>query len=203
MHAAYSFLISGDTKETALSCFEEYSERHCDENNWSQPVALILEGGDVINCASSGDLRGRDHFVGNSNLLEMCERVRFDWAKKFALECVVADMLSGISGSEFGDENASLAKEDKEQSYGDIIASIMRDVPPVLARMYAGFKLSTEGFDMEGYSRMKLSEQFELFLKADCKPFTTYPVSPDDYRCHDLRDDRDSESSILVVDIHT
>ena len=96
-----------------------------------------------------------------------------------------------------------LTPERFEQSYGDIIASIMSDVPPVLAKMYAGFKVSTDGYDMEGYQRMKLSEQFELFLKADVKPFSTYMRQPYDYRCFDLRDDRDSESSILIVDIHT
>jgi hypothetical protein len=134
MHAAYSFLIDENDKDRALSSFETYAERHCDENNWYEPLVLVTEDGEVFNCATKDDWRGRDNFAENNGLLKMLQKDRFGWAKKFALECVVADMLMGVEFSDFGNKECSLVKRGKEQGYGDIIASIMQDVPPVLAK---------------------------------------------------------------------
>jgi hypothetical protein len=179
MHATYSFLIDGNTKETALACFEEYAEKHCDGNNWYEILALITEGGEVVNCAAKGDWRGRDRFVGNSKILEMPEEARFDWAKKFALQCVVADMTTAMELSEFGSTIGLRQLENPDdKGYGDTIAGIMQNVPPFIAKMYEGFKPPAEGFDIEGYRRKKLSETFELFLTAKVKPFSTYAESP-------------------------
>ena len=235
MHATFVFLIDGiegksdssDMKEVVdevVTTFESRYGHTCDENNWWQAEAVLFQDGTVVNACLGGedDWRGRDKFA--DHVIKNCPEAsdRWQWGKDFAMQCTALELE--LYGSDSfglvskGSERAEKKKTVGELSYDELIDAVGREVPNALSKMYATVSssdvsnpLMREGDGdarMSNYKRSKIASTFELFVDSDIKPFTRYTVSPNTYRCFDLRHDSygvdvTDDTVMLFVDIHT
>ena len=146
MHAIYSFLMelpiragAKELKEQATSQFETQYVPLCDENNWYQETALVTKTGRVIQLCGKGDWRGRDSWYGVIRKIE--PEKRWDWAWKFALDCVAVEMevfdapSIGILPDSKGGH-----KKIEEMSFDDLLKAIQDWIPKTLSRAYAEVK---------------------------------------------------------------
>ncbi len=199
MHAAYLFLIHTDlswddgmVKGAVLNTFEDYADKHCDENNWYQPMLVVCQDGRIIQCAGSGDHRGRDGMYTLHASLPAEKR----WE-------TVVNLAWGIASVDLSQSNPFFGSKDDRRLSG---AAELRELLPGL-RQQAGEKIgAADGF--EQWKGKHLLEAVEAAEKTVCPPFSTLAEGPDcNWRCWDLRDAPvealGPNDVVLVVDIHT
>ena len=218
MHGTFVFLmdeIEADSNTSDVeSAFEHSFGDSLDENNWYETMAVLFQDGTIWNMSSEGDYRGRDGFV--ELICESCQdkSKRWEWGLNFAVHCVALDMeLRGSNNLGIFQKNTEqekVRKELNEMSYEEVIEAINSEVPTSLSKAYANVSIPSDedGFNIEGYSRKKISNGFEIFNDSAVKPFSKYTTSPYEYRCVDLRRESwgtelTSNTVMLFVDIHT
>lgn len=208
-HATYSFLLSledeHNPKEEAISVFESFAADRCDDNNWFQEEALVLIDGQTFCMCPEDDYRGRN--ILYQEILKVPQEERWNWSRKFALDCVVLDM--GV----FGACSISLGGADeyyeqiKSISFDELVAHILQEIPNKISDAYREIigKGLPNSFDMDEYRRRKLVKNFEAFRNCgydNSVPFTVEYLTPYDYRAFNLTCEEPA-NAILFVDIHT
>ncbi len=217
MHAAYSFLVTVDPKasaaglrEAAISRFEYYIASFGDENNGWEPMALILRDGRVLNLAEEDDWRERDEWAKNFLDEHPNGAERYDAAIRFALGCVVGDLLD-FPNIGIGPESDD-AKNEKARREGmtddELVAHTRKAAATMLMESFAQLAKDEKDPDSLGsYRRRKLATMLDHLSECAVTPFSTCIGSPYDYRAFDLRADPTEapgeNCAILVVDIHT
>lgn len=218
MHATYTFILDNDDEhddltdpESAKEQFQslassfdgQYGDEICDENNWHTVFGAVLKDGTLL---------GNPEFIARWTEDHPDPGTRFDAAVRFSAGCVAVnmDLFGGtriaIPGMEKTDEDRELDAMTTEQ----VVEGIYERAPRKLSEAYANFTRLTpvgQGFDMDGYKRAQLAQQFEKFHDAGFKPFTDYGT-PYEYRAFDIRNEGKGEEPsdddvILFVDIHT
>ena len=215
MHATYAFLIDIDDPqadileitECARTTFDTYANRYCDENNWTQDMALVLDNGRFIPLFDRQDYwmsleltpKPKVRAVGMGAPLRAAVRR----GRLPAWRHAVVLPLRRRAGVRTGVH---------ERLRSRCARRILSEIPPRLSALWGKGALlpsRTEKDDtfLDRYQRAKWSRQFTLFLHSqdirDHAPFTTDTCSPYEYRAFDLTDDSKAPKAILFMDIHT
>lgn len=216
MHATYTFILNNDDPhddltdpeaakgqfESLVSSFDgAYGDEICDSNNWYTAYGAVLRDGTLL---------GTDDFVASWAEKFPDASKRFEAAVRLAAGCVAVDMdLFGgtriaLPGMEKTEEDRKIDALSTEQ----LVDAIYEAAPAKLAAAYGSFtREAKDRFDMDGYKRSRLAEQFEKFHDAGLKPFSAHGT-PYEYRAFDIRSEGQGEEPadedvILFVDIHT
>ncbi len=219
-HAVYSFLIdvpddAEDLHEIRAIVEDEYQSRfseRMDENNWDSLIDITTSDGRVILIEGGDDLTGHDRMMMNKGAPEYWMR-----AQEFAAGCVIADLMmySYVPKGEPGSGviyPGWLTEASTGTDRADIHDFLRENLQAYLRESYGNLNLDpathwpSGGYHHDLYRLKKLAKIFEYFINSRWHPFTLVPVTPYDYRCHDLRDRYDFEGmkpAILRVDIHT
>lgn len=215
MHAKYSFLLTLDDKdadqkdllEDAIGQFEHWASSHCDDNNWSQPLVLITKKGQILQACEGGDWRGRDEVY--ADVVERAGDKPFDWAMRFALNCVVNELRCfDIPWMSLGEPKEDEKKEQERLdslSFEKLVEEIHHNCTKQLALAYRDLHNGKPAKDtLDDWKRRTLARSYEIFRGADRKPFSDNGT-PYEYRAFDLTkyQGSDEDEAILIVDIHT
>ena len=240
MHATYAFLMSMEeigvelrkgsaildaiiqsqedyetaAAEAAVNWFEnEYANGNTDENNWYQPMALILADGMVINTAESGDWRSRDTWATSFENEHPDPKTRLAEALRLGLLFVACEMrlhkdIPVITIGQPSDAEQKAIDKVDSMSVDELDEAIRNVIPKRLSKAYksAVGKRTRERLDMEQYQRDKTARSFEIYVNSVVPGFAEYPERPNRYRCFDLRHNQIEDVSnvcVLFVDIHT
>ncbi len=209
MHAIYTFLMqlpanrcTKELKEEASSQFETQYAPLCDENNWYQETALVTRTGRVIQLCDNGDWRGRDSWYGVIRKVE--PKKRWDWAWKFALECVSTDAeLFNIPSIGILPDPEGGSRKIEQMSFDELLNAIREWIPKTLSRAYSEIKPRKKGEDtfLTDHARQKRSAVFEILNECSRPPFA-WPRSPYEYRAFALCEP-EKGNAVMFVDIHT
>lgn len=215
MHGVYHFLMhldaepeAGETAERrerrlvaeAQGEFEYWAESACDDNNWSNPLALTLKDNTHIFCdANRKPEEGAD----------------YNWAaaNTFAAQCVAIDLgVHGAHAISLGEPDAGSEAIEK-LSYVETCQAIEKEGPRQLVEVYqrlAEGKPPREPWhgqrdaSFESYLRRKTVALVEAYQGAVHKPFCRNgDATPYEYRAFDLTNGLEEPNAILTVDIHT
>ena len=209
MHAIYTFLMelpikrcAKDLKQEAVSQFETQFVPLCDENNWYQEMALVTRTERVLQLCGNGDWRGRDSWY--SEIRKVDRGKRWNWAWKFALDCVSTEMeLFDVPSIGIMPDPNGGRKKMEEMSFDEVIRAIQEWIPKTLSRAYAEVKPGKKDKDrfLADYMRQKRSAVFEILNDCTKPPFAS-PRSPYEYRAFTLCES-EKGNAVMFVDIHT
>lgn len=225
MHATYSFLVSlkelresHGTPETtdkelvqsAVERFEHWADKRCDENNWSQPMALVTSKGEIFSTCPEDEFA--EDFAKDKDGKVLAGKELWEHATRFALSCLAFDLeLYDACPLSIGQEDAGQKKIDDLDIPG-LISEIKKQIPARLSQQYATYKpAETDRFDMASYKRQKTARQFEFFnISLAAVPGFSDEGNPYEFRNFDIRNDSrgcsatdEQELAILFVNIHT
>jgi hypothetical protein len=212
MHQTFWFRVAipkdadpEELKSSALESFEEYINRHGEENNWYQEEMLLLADGTVLSLCSDDDYRGRGVLADHYLALPLEDR----WSRAIhsATLSVALDLEIGGSNSLWFGEPPEETQRVLKQSTEQLTEAILREAPRRIAQLYEEL-ITGSGQDRwpgeRNYLRLKVARIFETFHEATHKPFAE-AMSPYDYPCFDLVEPLEvpQQVALLAVDIHT
>jgi len=199
MHQLHGFLTNADRNDTPQKAWEgvcnEGYEAHLDENNWSEPIALVHSNGVLSpNKVSSWLETGVIPIRGYPKPRRFAETWR--WCTWLAVQDMLYLMpdrgYEKVLWSRMTARARSLSNIGMEKL-------VWWYVPPRLARAYARFDPEVGSYSH--WQRSRLAEIFERFVSANAhRPFAS-PASPYVYTMFDCSNE-ESRLAILLVDIH-
>jgi hypothetical protein len=234
-HATYCFLINTDDllahsenlsfvnsedaefRAPVDAMFEPWRREHCNVMGilYHTHLALLMNDGRVVQFIQENDWRGRsdevhlwrdDKDATASIFADETHPERNAWLEKiylYAYRCAALGMFR------YMDEIGSHVPDDIRNFGLDLVKEWFEQrLPRQIAELYNS--AAEEGVRDEEASRQRrrLVEAYEAFRSAEIAPFSTRWMSPEKYRCFDLRSERTpyedvSKLAYLLTDIHT
>lgn len=179
-----------DLLDQAEESFLSYVDNHCEETNWGENQALLLDSGKVVPVAGT-DAGGDTEITA---LLAQPVNERWDYMIDRALELLLRELKVDAG---FSPDEELLTRFRREK----VVSAVRSSVPGILARAYrqlgaAGGQVS-EG---DHRRRQRLAEMYELFLSSELHPFSRILRSPNVYPSYDLS--RGKGNAMLITAIN-
>lgn len=199
-----------EIREFADNLFLEWWKENCDENNYFYHLQITLKDNRVIPF---------ENFERPDNA---DTSVDWDKARRYALECIAADMrLWGMSeinipapkGSALDLADKAAIKKMGDLSYQELHQALMteplKEIIEQFQKLQADPGISNpKEWSIEDHRRRNLVKAYEALRRCPrIRGFTEqlWHLSPSDYRAFDLCDLQGTKepNAILIVDIHT
>jgi hypothetical protein len=195
----YYFLIGvEDTKagdndlKSEIRCrLDDYTERHCDGNNWRHPLVAVMRDGRLLTELEA--TKEQDERI--SALLRQPAANRWGYA---------VDMAANALAGEFvwmTDKRLTLPRNRTALS---VLNRMRVRVPQILSGMYR----RADPHGVPDSTRFQLAECYELLCGSEHSPFSTTWATPySGYRCFDMRENPSKQvganTALFLVSIHT
>ena len=198
MHADYFFYVPTKDINKAISAFESWAERHCDENNWWMLLYAVNSDNERRVLAEEGDWRERDKYA--KEMVARDPTIETVW-KGAWLACAWE-----VGFSE--EEMEELVKRNLNDMAPFFLVKLLEKIKEaydeLLPRLICGEQLGIYDHWLRKRRTSYFEEIFEVYHTSGKPPFV-FRGTPYEFRAFDLTPYVDEEDgvTILVVDIHT